>query len=758
MAPVFPDWGIFALPRREPHFRDMMESLQSPPSPATPEPSKQVLTSPQDSHKALFSPTASGANLGFYKSSKAKPSSGVHKAPNAVPSRPTHRYTQLPASRRKKTEGMNKGVSHNIKRPKLKIVQEKKKKLKMEETARRIKERAPRIPANRSPVKSPSSTVQKKKMQILSPPGVSLLNDEESFLPEPSRGKFFKSRSRAAASVQISKNIKLSAKYKDVSLNQRAGKTFAKKNIGRLVEEKLDQYLQQPRVSKEISEVSLLPSVSSAPRPAPTRIRCSPSPTKKAPPRRTRTPSPKKRAAATTTAMPTITEKALDTSLGEELQDMELIMKEWESEDLKASASEDASVSKRNSPRKLNGGSSPLRRSPRKLSGCASPVRSPRKLKGCASPVRSPRKLNGCASPVRSPRKFNGCASPVRKSPRKQGSEDLAQDWESPCKHQEASTPGKKTHTSRAMADSLRLEQLGASPSKRSPRKQDRSMPQKRGNEKDREEESAIPESPSKKVKYFPIFYPSTRLADCKFPRSKNGRSNKKSEIDDTQMMIDAGQKEFGAKQCPECGVLYEMGNPSDDTSHMDYHNHLFNALKYTDWKKENLVREPDHLGGRVIAVSVQDSERWWQKVEEVREVVDNELGFSENSIRTREHTKVFLYVLDQRVVGCLIAEKTDKAYRVVPQKQQTEGSGRLVCCSRDATKVWVGISRVWVLSAMRGKGIASTLVDAMRCNMFNCHMLSKDQFAFSDPTEAGLKFAEKYMGRPDFLVYHHDF
>lgn len=186
--------------------------------------------------------------------------------------------------------------------------------------------------------------------------------------------------------------------------------------------------------------------------------------------------------------------------------------------------------------------------------------------------------------------------------------------------------------------------------------------------------------------------------------------------------------------------------------------SHTNSKFALQGWKKENLVREHDHLGGRVIAVSGQDSQQWWQKVEEVREVVDNELGISENSIRTKEHTKVFLYVLDHRVVGCLIAEKVDKAYRIVPQEQQMEGLGRLMCCSRVATKVWVGISRVWVLSAMRGKGIASALVDTMRGNMFSCHTLSKDQFAFSDPTEAGLKFAEKYMGRPDFLVYHHDY
>lgn len=52
--------------------------------------------------------------------------------------------------------------------------------------------------------------------------------------------------------------------------------------------------------------------------------------------------------------------------------------------------------------------------------------------------------------------------------------------------------------------------------------------------------------------------------------------------MDDDQMMIDAGQKEFGAKQCKVCGVLFEVGNTSDDASHRDYHNHLLTALKYT--------------------------------------------------------------------------------------------------------------------------------------------------------------------------------
>lgn len=46
-------------------------------------------------------------------------------------------------------------------------------------------------------------------------------------------------------------------------------------------------------------------------------------------------------------------------------------------------------------------------------------------------------------------------------------------------------------------------------------------------------------------------------------------------------MFIDAGQKEFGARNCPSCGLMFEVGNPSDEASHKEYHDHLFAALKY---------------------------------------------------------------------------------------------------------------------------------------------------------------------------------
>lgn len=171
-------------------------------------------------------------------------------------------------------------------------------------------------------------------------------------------------------------------------------------------------------------------------------------------------------------------------------------------------------------------------------------------------------------------------------------------------------------------------------------------------------------------------------------------------------------------------------------------------------WKKERLVRDLDHHGGRVIMVLPTDPQHCWRKVEEIREIVDQELGFAENGIRVKENTKVFFYVLEKRIVGCLIAETIREAHKVIPQKSPAKGGGQLVCCSEKRFKVWAGVSRIWVLASERGKGIASTLVDAMRSNFLNSHFLTIDEFAFSDPTESGMGFAEKYTQRRDFLVY----
>ena len=44
----------------------------------------------------------------------------------------------------------------------------------------------------------------------------------------------------------------------------------------------------------------------------------------------------------------------------------------------------------------------------------------------------------------------------------------------------------------------------------------------------------------------------------------------------------DAGQeRRYGATQCDECGMVYTMSEPADETMHYKYHASLFSALKF---------------------------------------------------------------------------------------------------------------------------------------------------------------------------------
>ncbi|XP_074056636.1 N-acetyltransferase ESCO1 isoform X2 [Macrotis lagotis] len=56
----------------------------------------------------------------------------------------------------------------------------------------------------------------------------------------------------------------------------------------------------------------------------------------------------------------------------------------------------------------------------------------------------------------------------------------------------------------------------------------------------------------------------------------------KEAEKDgDKQLIIDAGQKRFGAVSCNICGMLYTASNPEDETQHLLFHNQFISAVKY---------------------------------------------------------------------------------------------------------------------------------------------------------------------------------
>ncbi|XP_012630831.1 N-acetyltransferase ESCO2 [Microcebus murinus] len=239
--------------------------------------------------------------------------------------------------------------------------------------------------------------------------------------------------------------------------------------------------------------------------------------------------------------------------------------------------------------------------------------------------------------------------------------------------------------------------------------------------------------------------------------KNTNARDTNKESKD--QLVIDAGQKHFGATMCKSCGMIYSASNPEDEMQHVQHHHRFLEGIKYVGWKKERVVAE--FWDGKIVLVLPRDPSYALRKVEDVQELVDSELGFQQVVSQYPNKTKTFLFISDEkRVVGCLIAEPIKQAFRVLSEPTGPESLSSKECprawqCSNVPEPAICGISRIWVFRLKRRKRIARRLVDTLRnCFMFGC-FLSTDEIAFSDPTPDGKLFATKYCNTPNFLVYN---
>ncbi|XP_068432979.1 N-acetyltransferase ESCO2 [Clinocottus analis] len=236
----------------------------------------------------------------------------------------------------------------------------------------------------------------------------------------------------------------------------------------------------------------------------------------------------------------------------------------------------------------------------------------------------------------------------------------------------------------------------------------------------------------------------------------------RKEKQDDDQLIIDAGQKQFGATTCSSCGMVYSADNPEDHFQHTQFHQRFLDSIKFVGWKKERVVAE--FWDGKILLVMPDDPKYAIKKAEDVRHVADNELGFQQLTLSRPTQAKTYLFISTERmVVGCLVAEPIRQAYRVLEQPDQQKDMTkddfmerhRAWCCSTVPEQALCGISRIWVFSLARRQSIATRMLDTVRSTyMYGSH-LTKEEIAFSDPTPDGKLFATKYSNTPTFLVYN---
>jgi len=241
-------------------------------------------------------------------------------------------------------------------------------------------------------------------------------------------------------------------------------------------------------------------------------------------------------------------------------------------------------------------------------------------------------------------------------------------------------------------------------------------------------------------------------------PEVKNRESppkRKKSGKKQEQMYLDLGQKDFGHVTCPTCGMVYTRAQPDDEAAHIRHHKSFVSGLRFTGWKNECVVKE--FHDGRVIMVGPDDHPLHLKKVEEVRKVVDSELGFVADVPCRKSEAKTFLFITTKKVVGCAVAVQIDQGYPVLPSPGESSTPEKQIaawCCSTTPQAAQCGISRIWVHRQHRRKKVATRLLDCVRMNFIYGCIIPRELVAFSDPTPDGKRLAKSYAGTSQFLVF----
>ncbi|KAI3409451.1 uncharacterized protein J3R85_019277, partial [Psidium guajava] len=218
------------------------------------------------------------------------------------------------------------------------------------------------------------------------------------------------------------------------------------------------------------------------------------------------------------------------------------------------------------------------------------------------------------------------------------------------------------------------------------------------------------------------------------------------------QFHLELGQSDFLLRTCSECRIKYAPGDEGDEKTHTAFHRNYTQGLQFKGWRSERVISTPSIEQGRVIMVLDSDPPAQRNKVQEVVKMMEVELG---SGWIYHNQCKVYLFVTSQRIAGCLVAEPTKKAFRIISfgESRRTEGAtikdtrvkstalqfgniifqretakrstslknckklenplNGVVCCEKEAVSAICGIRAIWVTPSNRRKHIATRLLDA---------------------------------------------
>ena len=261
------------------------------------------------------------------------------------------------------------------------------------------------------------------------------------------------------------------------------------------------------------------------------------------------------------------------------------------------------------------------------------------------------------------------------------------------------------------------------------------------------------------------------------------------------QLFLDLGQKSFGHVTCATCGLLYAKGEREDERTHAAYHaahveaegshsapndavsnvsDGKFGIACPRRWGFESAAWHSPDGSEWVVVCGRRDHAKRRAVALKIAAHVERTLGMRAGWALENEKAKMFVRVAGDRAVGALIAEPVSGAFRTVPETRgdaiqherenaERENANAFREDFRSITRrgdtrerATLGVRALWTHPARRRCGVASQLLDTARHGMTAGYVSGERECAFTQPTEAGKRFARKACGREDgtFLVY----
>ncbi|MCP9260641.1 N-acetyltransferase ESCO2 [Dirofilaria immitis] len=243
-----------------------------------------------------------------------------------------------------------------------------------------------------------------------------------------------------------------------------------------------------------------------------------------------------------------------------------------------------------------------------------------------------------------------------------------------------------------------------------------------------------------------------------------SGRDIKKKRrmlMDDPkQMILDAGQRQFGHQHCEQCGMVYDCDSLSDRKQHQKFHSRFYQRNGFSCFC---IVEQSEGNYSHIFCITQTSKCTLKARVDKViLECVNKELGYTPDLAQVwtsdgRRQAWVYITASDTYYfIGAIaLVEKVSKEQLHYAEKTEIyrKNSESVDIISKNSN-VYMGVNRIWVHQTLRRKGIAVLLLDHARSHFVSSNFVPREMIAFSSLTDSGLAFAKNYIPGGKVLLY----